>query len=188
MAGVSPMAASSLAQQPFPTPSPFTFSTASARSNTRPSIHLCSLILRFLALIFSFVCAFSLATSTPKKQGRAPSSFNEYPELMYCFIVTIFTFIYSAFQLFKRVCDITYRGILIPDKISDYISFILDQLVGYLLLSSSSVAIPAIQHIEHTESLWKATIIAMSMSFVTFFAIATCGLFSGYKLCKRIIW
>lgn len=59
------------------------------------------------------------------------------------------------------------------------------QLVGYLLISSSSVAIPAIQCIEHTASLRKATIIA---SFVTFLAIATCGLLSGYKLCKRIIW
>lgn len=36
-------------------------------------------------------------------------------------------FVYSAFQLFKGVCDISYRGILISDKISDYLSFILDQ-------------------------------------------------------------
>lgn len=46
----------------------------------------------------------------------------------YCFIVDILAFAYSSFQLFKGICDIAHRGILIPDKISDYSSFILDQV------------------------------------------------------------
>lgn len=62
------------------------------------------------------------------------------------------------------------------------------QMVAYLLISSSSVGIEAIQRAEKASPLWKAAIISVSMSFAIFLAIATCAVFSGYKLCKRIIW
>ncbi|KAL9433603.1 hypothetical protein AB3S75_028434 [Citrus x aurantiifolia] len=186
---VSPVIASSLTpQQTFPTPSPFSFSVASTRWSSRPSIHFFNLFLRFLALVFCFVSALSLAAPSPKKKGQQPSSFTGYPELVYSFTVDILAFAYSSFQLFKGICDIAHRGIIIPDKISDYISFILDQLMGYLLISSSSVAIPVIQDIDQMHSLWKAAIVSTCMSFVTFVVIASCTLLSGYKLCKRIIW
>ncbi|OWM72003.1 hypothetical protein CDL15_Pgr017886 [Punica granatum] len=122
MAGVSP---GSFAQQ-LPTPSPFSFSVASTRWSSRPPIHLSGLYLRFLALVLSFVSALSLA-NPPKSKGQGGSSFDKCPELMYCFVVSIVAFVYSAFQLFKGVCDISYRGIVISDKVSDYLSFILDQ-------------------------------------------------------------
>lgn len=82
MAGISPVSVNSLTQRPFPTPSPFTFSVASTRWSSRPSIHYSNLVLRFLALIFSFVSALSLAASSPKKKGQLPSSFTGYSELM----------------------------------------------------------------------------------------------------------
>ncbi|KAH7549464.1 hypothetical protein ACOSP7_025730 [Xanthoceras sorbifolium] len=185
MAGVSPLAASSLAQQ---TPSPFSFSVASTRWSFRPPIHLANIFLRFFALVFSFVSALSLADLSPNKKSQPSISFTDYPEFMYCFIVSILTFIYSSFQLFKGICDTAHRGILISDMISDYSSFILDQLVGYLLISSSSMAIPVIQHMKQTGTLWRAAIISTTISFVTFLVISTCTLLSGYKLFKRIIW
>ncbi|PKI65319.1 hypothetical protein CRG98_014283 [Punica granatum] len=172
MAGVSP---GSFAQQ-LPTPSPFSFSVASTRWSSRPPIHLSGLYLRFLALVLSFVSALSLA-NPPKSKGQGGSSFDKCPELMYCFVVSIVAFVYSAFQLFKGVCDISYRGIVISDK-----------MVAYLLTSSSSVGILAIQQAERNSPLWKAAIISVSMSFAIFVVVATCALFSGYKLCKRISW
>ncbi|KAK2664637.1 hypothetical protein Ddye_003211 [Dipteronia dyeriana] len=181
MAGVSPAAASNLAQQ---TPSPFSFSVASTRWSSRPSIHLSNVFLRFLALVFSFVSALSLAAVSPNKETQ----FTDYPEFIYCFIVSILSFIYSVFQLFKGICDIAHRGILMSDMISDYTSFILDQLVGYVLISSSSMAIPVIRHAQLTGSLWRAAITSTTISFVTSLIFATCTLLSGYKLCKRIIW
>ncbi|GLT40480.1 hypothetical protein SLA2020_146160 [Shorea laevis] len=192
MAGVSPVAAGSQAQHPFPTPSPFSFSVTSTRSrwSPRPSIHLSILCLSFLGLLFSFVSALSLAAASPGKKGKnsSSSSFTKYPELLYCFIVALLAFSYSAFQLFKGICDIAHRGMLISDKVSDYLGFILDQVVGYLLISSSSIAIPVVRRLEETPALWKGTIISTSMSFATFLVMATCALLSGYKLCKRIIW
>ncbi|GLU05769.1 hypothetical protein SLE2022_228500 [Rubroshorea leprosula] len=188
MAGVSPVAVGSQAQHPFPTPSPFSFSVASTRSRWRPSIHLSILCLSFLGLLFSFVSALSLAAASPGKKGKNSSSFTKYPELLYCFIVALLAFSYSAFQLFKGICDIAHRGMLISDKVSDYLSFILDQVVVYLLISSSSIAISVVPRLEITTALWKGTIISSSMSFATFLVMATCALLSGYKLCKRIIW
>ncbi|KAI6702161.1 hypothetical protein NL676_011297 [Syzygium grande] len=172
--------------QHLPTPSPFSFEVTSNRWSAVPSIQLSSLFLRFMALILSFISALAL-TTLPKKRGQSPSSFSQHHELMYCFIVTVVAFVYSAFQLFKGVCDISYRGILISDRFSDYLSFILDQLVAYLLISSSSVGIQAIPTKRGTP-LWTPSVISISMSFAIFLVTATCALLSGYKLCKRISW
>ncbi|RVW16411.1 CASP-like protein 4A4 [Vitis vinifera] len=214
MAGVSPAAALSPATQPlptaspviqpvstpspstqlfptpspstqlFPTPSPFSFSVATTGWSSRPSLYFSHCFLRSLALLFSFVSALSLTVTAPSS-GRA--GFTKYPELTYCLVVTILALTYSAFQLCKGICDITHKGFLISDRVSDYSSFILDQLVGYLLASSSSVIIPAIQRLEQT-ALWKAGIVSVCMSFAAFLVTAICALFSGYKLCKRVIW
>lgn len=62
------------------------------------------------------------------------------------------------------------------------------QLTGYLLISSSSIAVTAIQQIKPSTTLWKAAIVSVCMSFSAFLVIAACALLSGYKLCKRIIW
>lgn len=183
MDGASPAA---FAQQ-LPTPSPFSFPVASTRRTAVPPIQLSSLFLRFMALLLSFISALVL-TTPPKKRGQSPSSFGQLPELKYCFIVTVVAFVYSAFQLFKGVCDISHRGILISDRFSDCLSFILDQLVAYLLISSSSLGIQAIQQIGRATPLWRASVISTSMSFAVFLVTAICALLSGYKLCKRIIW
>ncbi|KAH7863557.1 hypothetical protein Vadar_019106 [Vaccinium darrowii] len=177
------------AQPPLATPSPFSFSVASTRWSPRPSIYISTLFLRFLALLFSFASALALAAPSPKKtEGKEDSSFSEYPELLYSFIVTILVFIYSAYQLFKGVGDIACRGIFVSDMASDYLNFILDQLAGYLLMSSSSMTVLAIQQRRQTAALWNAAVISVTMSFAAFLVIAICALISGYKLCKRIIW
>lgn len=176
-------------QPPLPTPSPYSFSVASTRLRSRPSVYAYDLTLRSLALLFSFITALSLAAPSPTRtRPGAISRFYDSPQLTYCFTVSMLTFTYSAFQLFKRVCDIAYRGVLISDRTSDYFSFILDQLTGYLLMSCSSVTIPVIQQMDSQSTLWKAAILACCMSFTAFMILAISALLSGYKLCKRIIW
>ncbi|PON58340.1 CASP-like protein 4A [Parasponia andersonii] len=190
MAKGLPVPAGSFPQQPFPTPSPFSISVASTGWSSRPPINLYSLFLRFLAFLFSFVSALSLVILSPKKKDResSASSFGEYSELMYCFTITMLAFAYSVFQIFKGILEIADKGIIMSDKVSDYTSFIVDQLLVYLLVSSSSVAISAIKTIEASSPLRKASIISVGFSFATFLVITICALFSGYKLCKRIIW
>ncbi|KAK8658129.1 hypothetical protein V6N13_036341 [Hibiscus sabdariffa] len=188
----SPVAFNSLTQlqqQPFPTPSPFSFSVASTRWSSRSSVHHSNLLLRFLVLIFSFISALTLVAPASTKKKHQPSpSFTEYPELIYCFIVASTAFLYTASQLFKGICDIAHRGILISEMASDYLSFVLDQLVGYLLVSSASVAMPIIGQVERGTPLRKGTIVSTSIAFATFLVMAICAILSGYKLCKRIGW
>ncbi|KAL9369308.1 hypothetical protein Peur_040507 [Populus x canadensis] len=64
---------------------------------------------------------------------------------------------------------------------SDYMSFILDIVAGYLLISSSWVAIWAIQQIDKTSSIWKAVIISTTVSIVTFLVIVICTLLSASR-------
>ncbi|XVF51533.1 hypothetical protein PTKIN_Ptkin04bG0192400 [Pterospermum kingtungense] len=130
MSGVSPMAAAanSQTQPPFPTPSPFSFSGTSTRWSSRPSIlNHSNLFLRFLVLVFSFISALTLAAPSSKNKDQRSISFTQYPELIYCFIASVLAFLYAAFQLFKGICDIAHRGILISDMTSDYLSFVLDR-------------------------------------------------------------
>lgn len=54
----------------------------------------------------------------------------------YCFGVAVTGLVYTSLQTFKGVCDITHRGILISEPLSDYISFILDQVLFSVLLAS----------------------------------------------------
>ncbi|KAH6831027.1 hypothetical protein C2S53_006793 [Perilla frutescens var. hirtella] len=185
MSGVtfSPVAAYSPAQPPLPTPSPFSFSVASTRWSSRPPIQTASLFLRGLSLVLSFGSALSLVAlpSTNTKLKR-------YPELLYCFTANIFTVLYAAYQIFKNICDIAHRGIFVSDKTSDFISFIFDQLAGYLLVSASSVAVPVIQQMDNGNSLWSASVASVCLSFASFLVNAVNALLSGYKLCKRIMW
>ncbi|CAH8272998.1 unnamed protein product [Arabidopsis lyrata] len=186
--------ASPVSQQ---TPSLFAYSitpSTSRFSSRRASVHVIGLVLRFLTLVLCFVSALSLAVNVHRPSRRYltqnSSSFASYPELLYCFVVAVIGFVYTCLQTFKGVCDITHRGILISEPLSDYISFIFDQAICYLLVSSSSVAIAWIQHINEDaiNTLRNNSIISVSMSFSAFFVLTLSSLLSGYKLCKRFMW
>ncbi|RZC72950.1 hypothetical protein C5167_048435 [Papaver somniferum] len=178
-------------QEPLPTPSPFTFSVAGSTTlslSSQPAFRYANLFLRFGGFLFSFISAICLVFPSPQYRNYEPSTFLNTAELTYCFIVSILASIYSAYQLFKGVCDIAYRARFISDKMSDYSSFILDQLVAYLLISSSSILVLTIHRIIPTTSVWKSAVVSASMSCITFVIIAISTLQSGYKLCKRLIW
>ncbi|XP_047965904.1 CASP-like protein 4A4 [Salvia hispanica] len=185
MSGVtfSPVAGYSPAQPPLPTPSPFSFSVASTRWSSRPPVQTASLLLRFLALLFSFGSAFALV-ALPSTNSKL----KKYPELLYCFTANILSVIYAACQIFKNICDIAHRGICISDKASDYISFFFDQLAGYVLVSASSVAVPSIKQMEIGSSVWNASVASVCLSFASFIVYVLAAFLSGYKLCKRIMW
>ncbi|CAH8348323.1 unnamed protein product [Eruca vesicaria subsp. sativa] len=180
-----------------PTPSPFAYSvtpSASRFSSRRASVHVPGLVLRFITLVLCFVSAVSLAVNVHRPSQRhhtqSSSSFASYPELLYCFGVAVIGLVYTSLQTFKGVCDITHRGVIISEPLSDYISFILDQVICYLLVSSSSVVIAWIQHADGDaiKTLRNNSMVSASMAFSAFLVLALSSLFSGYKLCKRFIW
>ncbi|KAG2330489.1 hypothetical protein Bca52824_001669 [Brassica carinata] len=178
-------------------PSSLTYSVtppASRLSSRRASVHVSGLVLRFISLVLCFVSALSLAVNvhrpSQRHRSQSSSSFASYPELLYCFGVAVTGLVYTSLQTFKGVCDITHRGVLISEPLSDYISFILDQVICYLLVSSSSVAIAWIQHAngDAIKTLQNNSIVSASMAFSAFLVLALSSLLSGYKLCKRFMW
>ncbi|KAF8097000.1 hypothetical protein N665_0297s0011 [Sinapis alba] len=180
-----------------PTPSSLAYSVtpqASRFSARRASVHVSGLVLRFISLVLCFVSALSLAVNvhrpSQRHRSQSSSSFASYPELLYCFGVAVIGFVYASLQTFKGVCDITHRGVLISEPLADYISFILDQVICYLLVSSSSVAIAWIQHAngDAIKTLQNNSIVSASMAFSAFLVLALSSLLSGYKLCKRFMW
>ncbi|CAF2042804.1 hypothetical protein BRARA_I02305 [Brassica rapa] len=180
-----------------PTPSSLAYSvtpSASRFSSRRASAHVSGLVLRFITLVLCFVAALSLAVNvhrpSQRHRSQSSSSFASYPELLYCFGVAVTGLVYTSLQTFKGVCDITHRGILISEPLSDYISFILDQVICYLLVSSSSLAIAWIQHAnsDSVKTLRNNSIVSASMAFSAFLVLALSSLLSGYKLCKRFMW
>ncbi|KAJ9549955.1 hypothetical protein OSB04_022498 [Centaurea solstitialis] len=202
MAVVSPSAAAAAAYTSpvvaVPTPSPFSFSVASTRwSSSRPSIRISSLFLRGMVVVFSFASSMALALTMSNKDLHEDDPklleyqrFQKYPEFVYSIVVTTSVSVYSGYQLYKGVSDIADRGSFISNKTSDHISFVLDQLASYLLLSCSSVTTLAIHHElkGSNTSLKKAAIACVCMSFAAFFIIAVSAIMSGYKLSKRIMW
>ncbi|KAJ8464164.1 hypothetical protein OPV22_026716 [Ensete ventricosum] len=113
------------------TPSPYVNSSTSATHwISRPSLlrHL-NLLLRLLGFVLSFASSLSLALPSPRKaSGRQrPFSFQHHSEFRYCIGATIIASFYCALQLFKGIWDIAFKGFLVPDKVSDYITFFFDQ-------------------------------------------------------------
>lgn len=175
-----------LSRPPLPTPSPLWSSAVSTRWSSRPPIQTTHLFLRFVAFVLSAASAISLATVTKARFARHRVSFWDHPEFVYCFSVNIVEFVYAAYQLFKGTCDVVDRGIFISDRVSDFISFFFDQVSGYLLISASSVAVPAINELHNGNPLKKAATVSICLSFTLFAVLAASALISSYTLCKRI--
>ncbi|XP_072960774.1 CASP-like protein 4A4 [Typha angustifolia] len=173
------------------TPSPFANSVASTNSwSSRLAVlRRSNILLRALAFLLSFASALSLAAPPPHAAEGPQAAFNfqDHPEFSYCLSAVIVTSIYSALQLFKSIWDIAFKGVILPEKISDYITFFLDQVVAYLLISSSSISMLATVRIP-PQRYRAAAIVSTIASLAAFFAIAASAIISGYKLCKRIIW
>ncbi|XP_072984158.1 CASP-like protein 4A4 [Typha latifolia] len=172
------------------TPSPFANSVASTNSrSSRLAILRRSNLLRALAFLLSFASALSLAAPPPHAAEGPQAAFNfqDHPEFRYGLSAVIVTSIYSALQLFKSIWDIAFKGVILPEKISDYITFFLDQVVAYLLISSSSISMLATVKIP-PQRYRAAAIVSIIASLAAFLAIAASAIISGYKLCKRIIW
>ncbi|MQL94133.1 hypothetical protein Taro_026787 [Colocasia esculenta] len=196
-AGVPMSTANSPAfQQPFATPSPFYNSVASTSVGSPAFRCGCNLVLRFLAFCFSFAAVVAVVATSDRDDddnyGRAgcetaPSSFRHSPEFRYWISATIISSLYSALQLCKGIRDIAFRGSIISDKMSDYITSFLDQIVAYLLLSSSSVVVLATKHIK-SKSFKSVLIVSNCFSIIAFLVVASCTFLSCHNVYKRIIW
>ncbi|CAA7402104.1 unnamed protein product [Spirodela intermedia] len=174
-------------QHPFVTPSPFYNNSIPSTGWSSKPVFLrhANLILRCLGFVFSFAAI--LAVIAPKDDSSRPK-FTKTPEFRYWLSVNSISSLYSAIQLFKCIWDISFKSTFISDVAYDYITFSLDQMVTYLLLSSTSVSILATVEKIDSGNYRNTVALAICMSFIAFAVTTICSLMSGYKLCKRISW
>ncbi|XP_057517253.1 CASP-like protein 4A3 isoform X1 [Amaranthus tricolor] len=142
--------------------------------------------LRVLEIVF---CLISFAVmAADKTQGWSGDSFDRYKEYRFCLSVTILGFLYSAFQACDVAKHLATGKHVINHHLRYQFEFIMDQILAYLLISSSSAAA---SRADDWQSNWgkdefteKASA-SISMAFLAFLGFAMSSLISGYNLCNR---
>ncbi|KAJ8631103.1 hypothetical protein MRB53_024426 [Persea americana] len=157
------------------------------RSRREEMVQKAALGFRVLGLVFCLI-SFSVMAAD-KTQGWAGDSYERYKEYRYCISVTIIGFVYSGFQAYALTHHLLTVGKhVIPHPIRYYFDFSLDQILAYLLMSSSS---SAATRTDNWVSNWgedeftKMATASIGMSFLAFIAFAFSALISGYNLCTQ---
>ncbi|KAG6587474.1 CASP-like protein 4A2, partial [Cucurbita argyrosperma subsp. sororia] len=135
------------------------------------------------------VCLISFSVmASDKTKGWSGDSFDRYKEYRYCLTVNIIAFVYAAFQAFDLVYTLIKKQHMIRHRVRSYFDFFMDQVLAYLLISSSS---SAATRVDDWQSNWgkdeftQMASASVSMSFLAFVAFAVSSLISGYNLCSR---
>ncbi|ERN06646.1 hypothetical protein AMTRI_Chr01g112690 [Amborella trichopoda] len=142
--------------------------------------------LRVFAATISLISLSVMASD--KQSGWSGDSFFRYKALRYCLSMSVITFIYSSFQVFRQVHQFATRRDFIKPPISYYFDFSMDQILAYLLISSSSAAA---SFTDDMQSYWGKdpfTTLAgasVAMAFLAFAALGLSSLVSAFYLFNR---
>ncbi|KAL6520288.1 hypothetical protein OROMI_032468 [Orobanche minor] len=140
--------------------------------------------------VFGFLfCLVSFSVmAADRNQGWALDSFERYMEFRYCMSVNVVGFVYSAAQAFDLSYNLVAGKYYVhhQQQLRYYFDFAVDQIIAYLLISSSS---SAAVRVNDWKSNWgkdkfpDMATASISMSFLAFVALAISSLISGYSLC-----
>ncbi|KHN33251.1 CASP-like protein [Glycine soja] len=136
--------------------------------------------LRGIALSMSL---FSLIFMARNKYGYG-YEFDKFEEYRYLVAVATLSTLYTAVQVFRQVHEISTMKSLMQPRTEGLIDFVGDQVLAYLLISSTSSAIPL------TDQMRKVTInvftdfsaASIAFSLFAFCSLALSAVVSGYKL------
>nr|XP_043607826.1 CASP-like protein 4A3 [Erigeron canadensis] len=141
---------------------------------------------RVCEAVFSLI-AFSVMVSD-KTQGWSGDSFYRYKEYRYLVAVNVIAFAYAAFQAIDLTYHLVYKRHIVLYSLRSHFDFLIDQILAYLLISSSSSAVTRINdwvlNWGSDEFIKKASASTV-MSFLAFLGFAFSSLISGYDLCNQ---
>lgn len=144
------------------------------------------LVLRFCEFV---VCLISFSVmAADKNRGWALDSFDRYVEFRYSMSVNVIGFAYSGLQGLDLLHQLTTGKDLVGSQVRYSFDFAIDQILAYLLLSSSS---SAFTRVDDWISNWgndkfpAMASASIGVSFVAFVAFALSSLISGYLLCTH---
>ncbi|XP_074565473.1 CASP-like protein 4B2 [Curcuma longa] len=141
------------------------------------------LVLRALAWVFSLVAVALLASN---KQGGW-MNFDRYQEFRYLLSVAAIAMVYSMVQLLRQAHRFATGKDFAPLTYSWTFDFAGDQVVAYLLISASSAAIPITDRMrrEVVNTFTDISVVAISLTLLSFVALGSCALISGFKIARR---
>ncbi|KAM0925389.1 hypothetical protein ACQ4PT_004195 [Festuca glaucescens] len=135
------------------------------------------------------LCLAALAVlAADTRKGWALDSYSNYTELRYSEAVNVIGFLYSVFQFFAIAAHLTRKKHLIPRPKGDYFDFAMDQVLAYLLISSSSSATARVSDwIDNwgNDPFPKMANSSIVISFLAFMVFAINSLISAYNLFHR---
>ncbi|CAO2823982.1 unnamed protein product [Amaranthus hypochondriacus] len=139
-----------------------------------------SLALRALGLVFSLLSFIIMACNN----HGGWKNFGNYEEYRYLLAIAILSTMYTGLQCFRHVHQLSTGNDFFTLKTSALVDFVGDQVIAYLLLSSSSSAIPITNRMrEGGDNIFTdSSAAAISMSLLAFVALACSSIIAGYKL------
>ncbi|KAK1407245.1 hypothetical protein QVD17_38859 [Tagetes erecta] len=131
--------------------------------------------------------AFSVMVSNQTK-GWSGDSFDRYREYRYLVAVNVIAFTYAALQAVDVTYLLVYEKHIVTHSLRCHFDFLIDQILAYLLISSSSSAATRVDDWVLNwgkDEFTKMASASVVMSFLAFLAFAISSLISGYNLCDQ---
>ncbi|KAJ8484619.1 hypothetical protein OPV22_017104 [Ensete ventricosum] len=153
------------------------------KSRTDNFLERGALLLRAFACLFSLI---ALAVLASNKHGDW-QDFDRYQEYRYLLAIAVLAFIYSMAQILRQVNRSRTGKDFVAAQYSWIVDFAGDQVMAYLLMSSSSAAIPITNHMREAviNMFTDASAASIGMAFLAFVALALSALISGFKVSKQ---
>lgn len=139
----------------------------------------------------ALLCLAALAVlAADSRKGFALDSYSNYSQLRYSEAVNVIGFVYSVLQFFVLADLLRRNKHLNPRRKGDYFDFFMDQVLAYLLISSSSSATARVgDWIDNwgSDPFPKMANSSIAISFMAFLVFAISALISAYNLFRRDI-
>ncbi|GLJ24233.1 hypothetical protein SUGI_0462100 [Cryptomeria japonica] len=130
----------------------------------------------------------------PPLQDRSSDyylSFDKFEAYRYCLAMGVIAFVYLLYQLGKGIFQTFFKPNSFRHVAFFYVDFIGDQILAYLLMSSSSTAASltrSLQQLGFRGRMIDLPAASLSMSFIAFAVVAASSVLSSFALVKRILW
>ncbi|KAJ4745181.1 CASP-like protein [Rhynchospora pubera] len=156
------------------------------REQNAAAVRRAALAARVAAMVFSIV-AFSVLAADRNK-GWARDSYNKYSQFRYCETVNVIGFLYSGLQLYALIHYKRNKKHIIRRPLGDYLDFIMDQVLAYLLISASSSATARVRDWVvnwGSDPFPNMANGSIAVTFLAFLAFAVSSLLSAYNLFSK---
>ncbi|XP_062218136.1 CASP-like protein 4A1 [Phragmites australis] len=157
-----------------------------SRKRRAAAMQRTALVARGAAACLCLAALAVLAADTRK--GWALDSYSRYIQFRYSEAVNVIGFLYSVFQFVALAVLMRKNKHLIPHPRRDLFDFTMDQVLAYLLISSSSSATARVgDWIDNwgSDPFPNMANGSIAVSFLAFLVFAICSLISAYNLFRR---